>query len=145
MYRRPITFMEDACLFIEELTNISREDFLSKSRYREFVTARHFLRYTLRNKYFLGWSEIARMTECNHASVINSINVINKVCCFDENFSRLRDSVDGFVIIKASRLESTVRRILTATTTENVKIAGLLSVIVAEKSRTKNELQGTEQ
>ncbi len=57
---------------------ISREQLASKSREKEIVAARHILNYVVRRATEMSYPNIGKLTNRNHATVIASMEAINK-------------------------------------------------------------------
>jgi Bacterial dnaA protein helix-turn-helix len=72
-------------------------DILSKKRNREIVNARHCIIFILRNKYRLSYSEIGRLMNRDHTSIMYAIDVFEKYMANDddirESFNKVYDKL----------------------------------------------------
>jgi len=57
---------------------ISREPIAGKSREKEIVAARHILNYLVRTVTEMSYPNLAKLTNRNHATVMASMEAINK-------------------------------------------------------------------
>lgn len=65
---------------------VDAEEVLSVSRKREFMNAKHSLRYFLSTFGDLRLSDIATLTNCDHTTVMHSIKTFKVLCEYDEDF-----------------------------------------------------------
>lgn len=65
---------------------VDAENVIGSSRKREFMNARHSLRYFLSTFGDLTLSDIATLTNCDHSNVVHSIKTFKNFCEYDEDF-----------------------------------------------------------
>jgi predicted DNA-binding protein YlxM (UPF0122 family) len=65
---------------------IDATNVIGSSRKREFMNARHSLRYFLSTFGDLTLSDIATLTNCDHSNVVHSIKTFKILCEYDEDF-----------------------------------------------------------
>ncbi|BAQ92977.1 chromosomal replication initiation protein [uncultured Mediterranean phage uvMED] len=115
--------------FISELIGVSTIDIMGKTRIRDAVIARHFLRYYLKEKCQFTYSEIGRMTGCNHATVIHSVTYINECADYDKLYRLYKDSIDNGILKTNSDIRVGISRILNARRSNEFKCNALISLL----------------
>tara|TARA_R100000329_G_scaffold125775_2_gene104337 strand:+ start:1611 stop:2030 length:420 start_codon:yes stop_codon:yes gene_type:complete len=65
---------------------VNADEVLSDCRKREFMNAKHSLRYFLSTFGDLTLSDIATLTNCDHTTVMHSIKTFKILCEYDEDF-----------------------------------------------------------
>lgn len=129
--------------FISELIGVSSIDIMGKTRLRDAVIARHFLRYYLKKKCYFTYSEIGRMTGCNHATVIHSVRYIDEVTEYDKLYRLYKDSIDRGVLKTNSDIRVGISRILGARRSNEFKCNALISLLnerISEKTKEQRAL-----
>lgn len=115
--------------FISELVGVSSIDVLSKTRARDIMIARHFLRYYLRTRCSFTFEEIGKLTLCNHATVIHSVRYVEDVAQFDKLYALYKDSIDRGVLKTNSDIRVGISRILKARRSNEFKCNALISLL----------------
>ncbi len=129
--------------FISELVGVSSLDIMGKTRLRDVVVARHFLRYYLKRKCYFSYSEIGRMTNCNHATVIHSVKYVEDSAEYDKLYRLYKDSVDRGVLKTNSNIRVGISRILNARRSNEFKCNALISLLnetVSERTKEQGSL-----
>ena len=130
--------LDNAVDFVSELVGVAGIDIMGKTRIRDAVIGRHLVRYYLFKKCFFTYSEIGRMTGCNHATVIHSVKYIEECAAYDKLYSLYKDSIDRGVLKTNSDIRMGIKRILNANRSNEFKCNALISLLnerISEKSR----------
>ena len=90
--------LHEAIGFITNLTGVDEADMLSKSRQRDGVVAKHFLRYYLRENFNMTYEMIGNLTNCHHATVIHSLKYVKDYSLYDKTYRLYKDSIDTNVL-----------------------------------------------
>ena len=130
--------LDYALEFISDLIGVSSIDIMGKTRIRDAVIARHFLRYYLKNKCLFSFSEIGRMTGCNHATVIHSVKYVEDCAPYDRLYSLYKDSVDKGILKTNSDIRVGISRILASRRSNEFKCNALISLL-NERIKSSNE------
>ena len=121
--------LDYALEFISDLIGVASIDIMGKTRLRDAVIARHFLRYYLKNKCFFTYSEIGRMTGCNHATIIHSVKYVEECAPYDKLYSLYKESVDNGILRTNSDIRTGISRILNARRSNEFKCNALISLL----------------
>ena len=101
---------QEAISFITNLTGVDEADMLSKSRFRDGVVAKHFLRYYLRENFNMTYEMIGELTNCHHATVIHSLKYVKDYSLYDKTYRLYKSSIDTNVL----DVETTERELITS-------------------------------
>jgi len=115
--------------FVSDLTKVAAIDVTSKSRYRDHVVARHFLRYFLRSKYGMNLQDIADFTKSNHATVIHSVRYVEDTSKYDRVYRTYKDSIDRGFLVDAATFRNRVNVILKAKRVNEFKCNALIDLM----------------
>tara|TARA_X000001382_G_scaffold101953_2_gene76658 strand:- start:1077 stop:1499 length:423 start_codon:yes stop_codon:yes gene_type:complete len=130
--------LDYAIQFVSDLIGVSPIDIMGKTRVRDAVISRHFLRYYLKNKCFFTFSEIGRMTGCNHATVIHSVKYVEENAPYDRLYSLYKDSLDKGILKTNSDIRVSISRILNTRRSNEFKCNALISLL-NERIESSNE------
>ena len=145
--------LSNALDFTSKLMRVDPADICGRSRERSIAIARHLTRYYLYDREGLTWTEIGRLMNCNHASIIHSIKYIRETATVDKYINTLKDSVDYHVMPEHFTMREEVKSCLEIYTTPNTKTEAILEVFrkyeeayKKEKmvAREENTIQGEE-
>jgi len=117
--------------FVSELTSVSREDIMSKSRERETSVARHFLRYFLRTRFNMSYQSIAWYTNSNHATAMHSVKYVNECTVYDKVYRMYKESIDRGVIYNGRGFRERVVKILKSKRNTEFKTNELVDLLEA--------------
>ena len=127
--------------FTSKLMRVEPADILGISRERNIVLSRHLTRYFLYDKEGITWTEISRLMNCNHASIIHSIKFIRETAVFDKYINTLKHSVDYNVLPDHFTMREEIKRCLEMYSTPNTKTEGILEVFRKyEEANRKEEM-----
>lgn len=115
--------------FVSDLTKVASIDIVSKSRYRDHVVARHFLRYFLRTKSQMGFQTIADFTGSNHATVIHSVRYVEDCAKYDRVYRTYKESIDKGILSDASSFRRRIKTILNAKRVNEFKCNALIDLM----------------
>ena len=119
---------DNALSFVSDLVGVASIDIMSKTRIRDVVIGRHLLRYYLKKRCLFSYSEIGRLSSCNHASVIHSVKYIEECAQYDKLYSLYKDSIDRGVLKTNSDIRQEISRILNARRSSEFKCNALISL-----------------
>ena len=94
--KRETIFKEGLSLAVK-IYGVKEKNILSRKRKRNFVDARKLIVYFMREKYGLGWTEMAKMFDMNHSSVIHMYNGFLSDSKYDKRVKSCRVEVDNLV------------------------------------------------
>jgi len=114
--------------FTSKLMKIDPAEICGRSRERNTAIARHLTRYYLYDREGLTWTEIGRLMNCNHASIIHSIKFIRETATVDKYINTLKYSVDYHVLPEHFTMREEVKNCLEIYTTPNTKTEAILEV-----------------
>jgi chromosomal replication initiation ATPase DnaA len=116
---RLITCLPIVCQF----WNVDSKDVLGLSRKREFMNARHSLRYFLSTFGDLTLSDVATLTNCDHSNVVHSVKTFKILCEYDEDFRSFKRRILKEVIRQDDyTLNGKLRRIIKSTSSVKKKV-----------------------
>ncbi len=79
---------------VSNMTGMSEWSILRKSRNRKIVNSRRMVVYILRSKYDMGWSNISRLINFNHATIIHNYNYVVNNHEYDPEIRQVKEMVD---------------------------------------------------
>tara|TARA_R110002073_G_scaffold197332_2_gene356461 strand:+ start:215 stop:634 length:420 start_codon:yes stop_codon:yes gene_type:complete len=123
--------------FISELVGLSEQDIMSKSRTRDAAVGRHFLRYYLRDKCNFTYQSIADLMDCNHASVIHSVNYVKECVQYDKLYSLYKHSIDSGVLKTTTDVRLGISRIVSSTKNNEFKCNAIIELVNEHFSESK--------
>jgi len=82
---------------VKEVTEISWEELISKSRVMDVKDARHLLIYFLRKKTRLTWSKIGDVLNKNHATAIHAYERVNALRDYDYYYKKHIPAVNNLI------------------------------------------------
>ena len=127
--------------FTSKLMRVDPADILGISRERNIVLSRHLTRYYLYDREGITWTEISRLMNCNHASIIHSIKFIRETSVFDKYINTLKQSVDYNVLPDHFTMREEIRNCLELYSTPNTKTEAILEVFRKyEEANRKKEM-----
>lgn len=89
---------DDICLELEIKFGVTKEEILSKRRYKHIVYAKYTIMYILRKRTFMTFKAIAEIFGVHHTSVIHGINLIDDLTSvYDEQFEPYADFITKYV------------------------------------------------
>jgi len=128
----------EALSFVSELTGVKEIDIMSKTRFRDFVVARHFVRYYMRKNFGMTLESIGDLTNGHHASVIHSVKYVEDYSLYDKTYKLYKESIDSRYMPSKLTTRDRVYRILSSGKNKEFKCNAVLALI-----RELNESQGT--
>tara|TARA_R100000541_G_scaffold49989_1_gene57173 strand:- start:1208 stop:1627 length:420 start_codon:yes stop_codon:yes gene_type:complete len=123
--------------FVSELIGVSEQDIMSKDRFRDAVIGRHFLRYYLRDKCNFTYQSIADLMDCNHASVIHSVNYVKDCVRYDKLYSLYKHSIDSGVLKTTTNVRLGISNILSSAKNNEFKCNAIISLVNEHFSESK--------
>ena len=90
----------EAISFVSNLTGVPQIDIMKKSRERNLVVSRHFLRYYLRRNFEMTFKEVGDLTNGHHSSVIHSVRYVEDYSLFDKTYKLYKESIDAKVFVQ---------------------------------------------
>ena len=114
--------------FTSKLMRVDPADIMGISRERNIVLARHLTRYYLYSREDVTWTEIGRLMNCNHASIIHSNKFITETAVYDRYINTLKLSVDNHLLPDHFTMREQIRLCLEMYTTPNTKTEAILEV-----------------
>lgn len=97
---------------VSNATGMPKSKILSKRRYRTIINARKILVYVLKDKYYLGWSEIAKLTDFHHSLIMHHYRSVVKNCLFNDELRKLKELVDGVTPSEELFVKKTILNVL---------------------------------
>ena len=94
--KRETIFKEGLNLAVK-ISGVREREILSRKRKRYIVDARKLIVYFMREKYNLRWTEMAKMFDMNHSSIIHMYNSFLSDSKYDKRVKSCRVEVDNLV------------------------------------------------
>tara|TARA_R110002096_G_scaffold111202_2_gene242812 strand:- start:695 stop:1096 length:402 start_codon:yes stop_codon:yes gene_type:complete len=102
----------EALTFVSKLTGELQGNILSKGRKRDYVVARHLLRYYLRKHTKMTLAAIGKVTDSRHATVIHSVKYVYEYAEVSPSFKAYKDSIDSKSLIEPQEVRDLVTLII---------------------------------
>ena len=96
----------DVLYAVQEITGVTKEDILSKTRKGEVVTARHVAIYFTYHLAGKGVNWVAMKFNRDHTLVSYAHNKVNDLRYIDREYSQLTDKVEDLLIHNARRYDT---------------------------------------
>ena len=124
--------------FTSQLMRVDPADICGRSRARNIAVARHLTRYYLYDREGLTWTEIGRLMNCNHASIIHSVKYIRETSTVDKYINTLKNSIDYEILPDHFTMREEIRNCLDTYTTPSTKTEAILEVFRRYEETYKN-------
>ncbi len=114
--------------FTSKLMKVDPSEICANSRERNVCLARHLTRYYLYTREEITYTEIGKLMNCHHASVIHSLNYIVNTASVDKYINTLKESIDKEILPDHFTMREHIRRCLDIYTTNNTRTEAILEV-----------------
>tara|TARA_R110002153_G_C12899283_1_gene451968 strand:+ start:4 stop:411 length:408 start_codon:yes stop_codon:yes gene_type:complete len=122
------SFLE-AISFVSNLTGVPQMDIMKKSRERDLVVSRHFLRYYLRRNCKMTFKEVGDLTNGHHSSVIHSVRYVEDYSLFDKTYKLYKESIDAKVFVQKLTPREKITKVLVSQRNNEFKCNAILEVV----------------
>tara|TARA_R110001606_G_scaffold280106_1_gene428623 strand:- start:271 stop:672 length:402 start_codon:yes stop_codon:yes gene_type:complete len=119
----------EAISFVSNLTGVPQIDIMKKSRERNLVVSRHFLRYYLRRNFEMTFKEVGDLTNGHHSSVIHSVRYVEDYSLFDKTYKLYKESIDARVFVQKLTPRDKVTKVLVSTRNNEFKCNAILEIV----------------
>ena len=119
----------EAISFVSNLTGVPQIDIMKKSRERNLVVSRHFLRYYLRRNFEMTFKEVGDLTNGHHSSVIHSVRYVEDYSLFDKTYKLYKESIDARVFVQKLTPREKVTKVLVSTRNNEFKCNAILEIV----------------
>lgn len=114
--------------FTSKLMKVDPSEICNTSRERNVCLARHLTRYYLYSKEKITYTEIGKLMNCNHASVIHSVSYVTNTSTVDKYIYTLKQSIDRELLPEHFTMREQIKNCLDIYTTINTKTEAILEV-----------------
>lgn len=76
--------IKNVLIAVREMTGLTEDEILARTRRRDIVHARQLLIYALRKKYNHSWSEIGRKIGYDHTTIIHNYNTVSDYLSYND-------------------------------------------------------------
>jgi len=119
----------EAISFVSNLTGVPQIDIMKKSRERNLVVSRHFLRYYLRRNFEMTFKEVGDLTNGHHSSVIHSVRYVEDYSLFDKTYKLYKESIDARVFVQKLTPREKITKVLVSTRNNEFKCNAILEIV----------------
>lgn len=119
----------EAISFVSNLTGVPQMDMMKKSRERDLVVSRHFLRYYLRRNCKMTFKEVGDLTNGHHSSVIHSVRYVEDYSLFDKTYKLYKESIDAKVFVQKLTPREKITKVLVSQRNNEFKCNAILEVV----------------
>lgn len=121
--------LRKALQFVGELMHVNPIDIMGGSRERRIVISRHLVRYYLRKRHNITWTEMGRVMKCTHATIIHSIKFIEETAQVDLYINTLKQSVDYLKLPTHFSMREKLLHALKCHSTNNCRVEHILEIV----------------
>jgi len=125
--------------FTSKLMKVDPSEICANSRERSICLARHLTRYYLHNREDITYTEISKLMNCHHASVIHSVNYITNTASVDKYINTLKESIDRKVLPEHFTMREQIRSCLDIYSTNNTRTEAILEIFRTYEEAYKQE------
>tara|TARA_B110000967_G_scaffold128632_1_gene131391 strand:+ start:7956 stop:8357 length:402 start_codon:yes stop_codon:yes gene_type:complete len=119
----------EAISFVSDLTGVPQVDIMKKSRARNVVVSRHFLRYYLRRNCNMTLQKVGGLTNGHHASVIHSVKYVEDYSLFDKTYKLYKESIDAMVFTQKITPREKITKVLVSQRNNEFKCNAILEIV----------------
>ena len=119
----------EAISFVSNLTGVPQIDIMKKSRERDLVVSRHFLRYYLRRNFEMTFKEVGDLTNGHHSSVIHSVRYVEDYSLFDKTYKLYKESIDARVFVQKLTPREKITKVLVSARNNEFKCNAILEIV----------------
>tara|TARA_B110000977_G_scaffold173020_1_gene225850 strand:+ start:2593 stop:2994 length:402 start_codon:yes stop_codon:yes gene_type:complete len=119
----------EAISFVSNLTGVPQIDIMKKSRERNLVVSRHFLRYYLRRNFEMTFKEVGDLTNGHHSSVIHSVRYVEDYSLFDKTYKLYKESIDARVFVQKLTPREKITKVLVSARNNEFKCNAILEIV----------------
>tara|TARA_R110002110_G_scaffold230539_2_gene446351 strand:+ start:300 stop:716 length:417 start_codon:yes stop_codon:yes gene_type:complete len=127
--RQGVDALDVALNLVSKHWDVPRELILGKSRELNIMNAWHSARYYLCSLNVFTLAEIGALTNCDHATVINSRKKFNYYCHSDKEFVDMKAKFNGDIdLTKTEMLRNSLRDVLSKPSMMQEKVTEIMSI-----------------